>query len=233
MNVSTIAPRIEALDLARQVPMRTLLRNLGVRVRSSKRADCPQCKGRSTGTLAFNERLYRCHRCLAGGDIFSLVRAVRRCDFLEALRYVAELAGVRLDNRRGPDFQREIATRKAERERIEEAAARIECLERELRLSTGRRIHVAECNQRRAAERLRVLGPEASGPEVEELWRELKSVAAWLDVDLAIYTQLSFGSVSERARFVVKTELRKEMVCAIRGRGYVVSDDGKHVEVLA
>jgi len=233
VNASTVAPRIEARDLAREVPMRTLLRNLGVRVRSSKRADCPLCKGNSTGTLAFNERLWKCHRCNEGGDVYSLVRAVRKSDFREALKFVAELAGVRLNNHRGPDFRRELAARKAGHERVEAAAAKIESMEREVRLSVCRRIHVTERNQRRVAERLRTFGPEASGAEVEALWKELKSVAAWLQTDLATYTLLSFSHPAERAMFTVKPELRREMVREICGRGYVTTNDGKQFPVLA
>jgi putative DNA primase/helicase len=49
----------DARDIARMIPVRQLLRVLGVRVRNPKRADCPLCKGNSTGTLAFTERLWR------------------------------------------------------------------------------------------------------------------------------------------------------------------------------
>jgi hypothetical protein len=82
----------DAREIVRMIPIRQLLRVLGVRVRNSKRADCPLCEGNSTETLAFTERLWCCHRCNKSGDVFSLVRAVNRCDFPQALRFVAELA---------------------------------------------------------------------------------------------------------------------------------------------
>lgn len=216
-----ISPRIDPRDLARSVPIRILLRNLGVRVRGSKRADCP-----------FTERLWRCHRCSAGGDVFSLVQAVRKSDFHEALKFVAELAGVRLDNRRGLDFHRELAARQAGRERVEAAAVKLEALERELRLDVRQAVHFAEKSRARAAARLAELGTGASGAEVEELWAELKSAAAWLERDLPAYTLLSFGSVAERCAFVLKPSLREGMVRDVRWRGYVTGDDGKQFPVV-
>ena len=135
------------------------------------------------------------------------------------MRYIAEKAGVRLNNHRGPDFHRELAARKAEQRRIEETAGELQTLERDLRLATCRRIQVAERNKVRATERLRILGPETIGSEVATLWKELKSAAAWLGTDLAAYSLLSFGSVGERSKFVLKAELRREMISDIRWHG--------------
>src|SRR5260370_2717892 len=91
--------RLDARDIARMVSMRHVFIRLGVRVRNSKRADCPLCKGNSTGTIAFTQRLCRCHRCNDAGAVLALLRAVNRCDFPSALRYIAQLAGIRLDDR--------------------------------------------------------------------------------------------------------------------------------------
>lgn len=54
-------------EVARAVTVPQILRELGARVRNRKRADCPLCKGSSKETLAFNESLWKCHRCNAGG----------------------------------------------------------------------------------------------------------------------------------------------------------------------
>lgn len=43
--------------------MRELLQRAGLRIRSNKRADCAHCRGRSTGTVAYNQRAAYCHRC--------------------------------------------------------------------------------------------------------------------------------------------------------------------------
>jgi len=123
--------------------------------------------------------------------------------------------------------------RESWRDRIAAATKKLEALEQELRRGCCTRIHNSERNLIRAVERLRAAGPEASGPEVEALWKELKAAATWLEVDLPIYTLLSFGSAAERAKFVLKPDLRREMVRDIRWRGYVVTTDWKQVAVLS
>src|SRR5271167_4714353 len=114
--------RPDACEIARAVTVPQILRALGARVRNRKRADCPLCKGSSKETLAFTESVWKCHRCNAGGNVFSLVQAVKRCDFLDSLRYVAELAGIRLEDFRGAHLHRELAEHKRKRDRIENAA---------------------------------------------------------------------------------------------------------------
>ena len=76
--MSTVNPKcdLEPVDLAHLVTVCQLLRTFGSQVRTSKRADCPLCRGKSAGTLAFTGRLWHCHRCQAGGDLFSLVQQV-------------------------------------------------------------------------------------------------------------------------------------------------------------
>jgi hypothetical protein len=98
------ATRPSPTDLARSINVRRVLCAFGVRIRNSKRADCPLCKGNSNGTVAFTERFWRCHRCIEGGDVFSLVRAINRCDFPEAHRVVAHLAGIRMRTPADPMF---------------------------------------------------------------------------------------------------------------------------------
>ena len=89
-----------AADLAERVLVRDVLERIGGTVRA-RRADCPiaGCEGHSRLTLAISGdgRLWRCHRCQAGGDVYTLLQQVRGCRFPEALAEVAGLAGVRLD----------------------------------------------------------------------------------------------------------------------------------------
>src|ERR1700727_1245127 len=108
----------DARDIARMVTMAELLRHLGWRVRWRNRADCGLCRGNSIGTLAFTERVWKCHRCNLGGDVFSLVRAVNRWQFPDALRYLASLAGVRLDDRHRDEWRQQIAEHKRQSERL-------------------------------------------------------------------------------------------------------------------
>jgi hypothetical protein len=226
----------DARDVALMVPMRLLLRALGIRVRNRKRADCPLCKGSSTGTLAFTDRLWHCHRCNEGGDVFSFVRTVNRCDFPEALRFVAELAGIRLGHRRNADFQHELDGRKRQRERLEDGANKLSALERGLLRECRDRIHKAERTRLKVNERLAVLSrgePERFRGEQESLWLTLQCAAAILNTDLPLYTLLSFGALDDRARFVLHPELRDEIIVGIRRAGSVRMADGNQMEVLA
>jgi hypothetical protein len=218
------------------VPIRPLLRVLGVRVRNSKRADCPLCKGSSTGTVAFTERLWRCHRCNEGGDVFSLVRAVKRCDFPRALRFVADLAGIRLEDFRNADFHLELAVRKRHRERLEDGANKWSALAHALLLQSRDLIHDAERKRLKVSETFAALSrgePERFRGEQEDLWLRLQAVTASLNENLPIYKLLSFGAPEERARFVLNPELREEIIAGVRWAGYVRTADGKQIEVLA
>jgi hypothetical protein len=218
------------------VPIRQLLISFGMRVRNSKRANCPLCNGRSTGTIAFTERLWRCHRCNEGGDVFSLVRAVNRCDFPGALRFVAELAGIRLEDSRKCDFHSELVARKRQRERIKHSARKLVMLEHALLCESRDLIHDAERKHLKVRERLASLlrgEPERFGREEEGLWLRLQAVTASLNANLPIYTLLSFGAPEERARFVLHPKLREEIIAGVRWAGYVRTADGKQIEVLA
>jgi len=225
----------DATTIARSVTVPQVLLALGVRVRNSKRADCPLCKGNSTGTLAFAHRLWRCHRCNEGGDIFSLVRAVNRCDFPAALRFVAELAGIRLEDRWSADFRRELAARKRQQERLEEGANKLAALEHALLRERRARIHDAERKRLKVSERLSALSrgePQRFRGEQEALWLTLQAAAVLLNAELAAYTVLTFGSFDERARFVLHPELREEIIARVRWAGYVRTAEGRQVAVL-
>jgi hypothetical protein len=228
--------RHDACDMARMVPMRELFRTTGVRLRNPRRADCPLCKGNSTGTLAFTDRFWHCHRCNEGGDIFSLVRAVNRCDFPSALRFVAELAGIRLEDRWSADFRRELAARKRQQERLEEGANKLAALEHALLRERRARIHDAERKRLKVSERLSALSrgePQRFRGEQEALWLTLQAAAALLNAELPAYTLLAFGAFDERAQFVLHPELREEIIARVRWAGYVRTPDGKQIEVLA
>ena len=211
----------DARDLARMVTIRAVLRDFGWRVRG-RRADCGLCRGNSTGTLAFTERVWKCHRCNAGGDAFSLVRAANRCQFPDALRYVANLAGVRLGDFRGTDVRREVAARKQQRERVDSAVDKWEALERALRLECRDRIHLAE-------RRLVVLSDAPDWTESD--W--LTASVCWdsLRRDLPAYTLLSWGALRERTRYLLHANERGEMAAAVHWAGGVHAGDGHYIEV--
>jgi hypothetical protein len=168
--------------------------------------------------------------------VFSLVRAVNRCDFPQALRFVADLAGIRLEDRGHADFQHELDARKQQRERIENGANKLSALEHGLLRECRDRIHNAERTRLKVSARLAELTrgePERFRGEQERLWLTLQVAAALLNTNLHSYTLLSFGAIDERVRFVLHPELPDEIIAGVRWAGYVLGADGKQMEVLA
>jgi hypothetical protein len=227
--------RADAQDIGRMVSMPQLLRALGVQARSSRRADCPLCRGRSKGTLAHTDCLWHCHRCNEGGDVFSLVRGTKHCDFPAALRFVAGLAGICLEDCRSADFQREPNARRRQRERVQDGAKKLSALEHGILRECRDRIHTAERTRLRVSWRLEALArgePERFRGEQDGLWLTLQVAVTLLGADLPVYTMLSFGALDERARFVLHPELRDAIIADVRWAGYVRTPDGKAIEVL-
>jgi hypothetical protein len=224
----------DARDIAGIVSVPQMLRHFGWGIRRRNRADYGLCRGNSKGTVAFTERLWRCHRCNEGGNVFSLVRGVQRCDFLDALRYVAHLGGIWLEDSKCAD-RHEIEDRERRRERIEKAAQALGQIERTLRLQHLERIRDVECKRFRVSERLADLlrgGRERFRGESESLWATLKAAHSLLETDLAAYTLLAFGSAVERARYVLHSDLRDEILAGIRSVGGVRTEGGDWVQVL-
>ena len=54
--------------------MRSLLERAGFRIRTSTRADCGRCSGRSTGTVSYTAEVAHCFRCEWRASIVSLAR---------------------------------------------------------------------------------------------------------------------------------------------------------------
>ncbi len=213
--------RLDIRDIARMVSVSQMLRHLNWRSRRRKRADCGLCRGSSKGTVAYSDRVWHCHRCHAGGDVYGLVRAVHHCDFPSALRYVAQLAGVRLDDRRQDDWRNEMAKRKRQRERLESAARKLAVLERATRVECRDRVLACE----------RVLA--TPGPWDDRQWRRAHAACVLRDdYVLPAYTLLSFAAPLQRARYVLHPETQAHMAAAVRWAGYVLTADAQRVEVL-
>ena len=214
--------RPDARDISRMVMIPEALRHLGWRLRRrGKRADCGLCRGSSKGTVAYGDRVWHCHRCHAGGDVYSLVRAVHHCDFPSALRYIAQLAGVRLDDRQQDDWRKQIAERKRLRERLETAAQKLAALERATWVECRDRI--LDCE--------RVLA--TPGRWDDRQWQRAQAACVLRDdYVLPAYTLLSFAAPVERARYVLHPETQAQMAAAVRWAGYVLTADARRVEVL-
>jgi hypothetical protein len=147
---------------------------------------------------------------------------------------VADLAGVKLDDPRGADFRRELAARKERQKRAENAAEKLENVERVLRFQCRDRIHDCERKQLKVSERLAAISrgePERYRGESESLWVTLQAAHVLLESYLPTYTLLSLAEPAERAKFALHPELREEMISSVRSAGFVRSADGHRVEV--
>ena len=71
------------------------------------------------------KQIYHCFGCGVGGDVFSFVQAMERCEFPEAIRIVAEKSGIAIPRARttSPEERRETQQRTALVEMHKEAAA--------------------------------------------------------------------------------------------------------------
>jgi len=78
------------------VEMPRLLEALGIEANlRTRRAPCVLHGGANPTAFAWTESgLWHCHSCGAGGDRIFLVRAVRKCNFRDAVEFLAQLAGV-------------------------------------------------------------------------------------------------------------------------------------------
>jgi hypothetical protein len=205
------------------VPIRRALSHFGWQIRSRGRADCGLCRGTSKGTVSFTERLWHCHRCHAGGDVFELVCSVSKCDFREALRYVAEVAGVNLAMSRRPEVQRQIAENHRQQARIGSAADILAEMERALRLDCRERIQLVEHH-------LDALSAARTWSERD--WLIAAGCYDILQSNLAAYTVLAFGAIADRSRYILQPECRREIEAAIRLAGGLRDENGRWVEVL-
>lgn len=208
---------IAARDIAASVPMGAGLEHVGSRVRGRSRADCPLCSGHSRGTVAYTERLAKCHRCGWGGDIFSLLMAVRGCDFRAALHEAADLASIPLDSHVD---RRALERRRRERERAQAAAERLAAEERRLRLDHREVLREMDALGRRAALR-------NSNGEHDSL---LAVLPDYIRGHAAAYALLAFGCLPARAKYVLHPECRRRAVDAVLA-GRVRDADGLVLEV--
>ncbi len=157
--------------------------------------------------------------------MYSLVRAVQGCDFRDALRYVGELAGVRLDGGRDRDEWRQaMEASRREREHIERAADKLASLERALRFECRNSIHAAE-------HKLAALSKATAWSERD--WFVASALHDALQHDLVEYTLLSFGAMPERAEYVLHPKQREQMAASVRWAGVVLTDDGHWMGVVA
>jgi hypothetical protein len=218
------------LQIKRRLSLPDLLREERVKIRGRGRADCPFCDGSQRGTMVFTQELFKCHRCGAGGDIFTFIEMTHGGDFKRALDYAARLARVELPTakRLSREERRQFALERVHHRRVGEAAVMLKTAERDLRLWYRDLIH--RCEQKQTEVRQRMAGERWQG-EFEGWWGWLAVLHSLLRDYLAAYSVLSFGCETDRARFTLKPALRQAMITRALLEGFV-DDHGKWREVL-
>ena len=207
--------------------MRRVLEHLSTCIRSRNRADCPlRCKGHRRGTVAFNDRFWKCHRCDAGGDVFTLIELVHHCSFRDALKYLAQMARVELArtmSREGRQrLRQEWAEHKRREEEVDQACAELAHQERLLRVQCARYIFEIDY----------LLSLPA--PWTEEQWSFAAAISELRNEDLLpTYTLLTFGAVGMRVRYILANETERAAILShVRWADGCYGDDGHFVEMV-
>jgi DNA primase len=80
-----------------------------------------RCPFHSDKTPSFyvrpDKRVFRCHGCGVGGDVFRFVEVLHRCSFRASVEFLAARAGIRIDGfRPSPELTAKVAALKAQRQ---------------------------------------------------------------------------------------------------------------------
>jgi len=214
--------RLEARDIARLVPIRQLLTHYGWRIRGRSRADCGLCQEghRRFASVYFNERLWKCHRCQAGGDAYSLVTAITGGQFIDALRFLADFAGVDLQKRKRPPPQ---VVRKTQD--LESATSNLQARVRWYLFEITEFLHWLD-RARAAAER-----QLDCDPDCEAAWTFLADSEDALRRHNCEFQLLAHGAVSLKADFVLHPDRQADIVTGLLMKGYVSDDEGHQFAV--
>lgn len=91
-------PKVELEDsflekIKTEVSIETVLNSFGINT-SSNPCSCPMHSSKGGHCLGFNNETAHCFHCEGSWNIFSLVKDMKKCDFREALEYLANLAGL-------------------------------------------------------------------------------------------------------------------------------------------
>jgi DNA primase len=113
--MSTLIETIKAkIDLLDEVGLVVALQKSG----KSFKGSCPFHNERTPSFYVFVEsQTWRCFGCHEGGDVFTFVEKQQGIEFREALHYLAEKAGVSLEEEQGRDFLEERETH-AQKDRL-------------------------------------------------------------------------------------------------------------------
>jgi len=91
-------PKVELEDnfidkIKNSVPMENVLSSFGINI-SINPTNCPFHSSKGGKCLGFNYETAHCFHCDGSWNIFSFVKDMKKCDFKEALEYLANLSGL-------------------------------------------------------------------------------------------------------------------------------------------
>lgn len=215
-------------------PMVALLETLGVQQINTRthKALCP-LHSEKTASFSWKENgLWHCFGCGAGGDQISLVKAIRKCDFREAVKLVAAVAGVPLG-----DNREMLAALRAEKAKTEKEMCDMQrWLDRHIE---PRRARAAEIlRQLRviragASETLRAIlsgqREEKFPGELELCWYALGFVLQRQPIAAAAYQILSFAPPAMLSVWVREPDKRRELIWDCIEEGFFLDGNGKTV----
>jgi hypothetical protein len=224
-----------AREIAALVSMPRLLGELGFRVSErTHRSICILHGGKTFGAFSWrDDGVWYCFACGRGGDKLSLVQEAKRCDFKTALRFLAALAGVEIDET--AKFKEELARARRERKRLEIEQARFRAIERQVLLRTRDNAIALERLYRNASSRLSQLNAwecERFVGEEDLAWAALALVAAQMPRAAAAYTAMAFGNSKLRTAFAQHPEQRGQIIQECLVVGGVCNDQNHFVDVV-
>ena len=215
--------------------MPQLLAHLGIPVNErTRRAPCHESTNPKSTAFSWTEDgLWHCFRCQAGGDKYDLVKAVLKCDFHEALKVMAVLAGVNLPTI-SPEQRRHVRAQQRKERRLEIAAQRYAALERRWVCNYARRLLLLDRLEQLAAFCLRDSAQQVDESDSMEFWWDaLARVYGERWHTLAAWLLLAFGAEDRRQRFVLYVGQRPSLLADVLDAGGVQDDRGAWRELAA
>lgn len=234
----TSKPRrfVAAHDISNLVPMSELLSALGIVVNTrTRRAPCLLHEGTNPGAFSWtDDGRWHCFHCGQGGDKLRLIQEVRKCSFLNALRFLAALSGIEWSSLNTDEVRRQLAEARRKAQRVNAAIKKLQRLEKHLLLDAREEVLGLNRLRRNAGARLAALRrgwqPRFLG-ESELAWSALALVAGQELRAAARYNFLAFASPADRTRFALNPRERERIVDEVLTAGAVVDERGRVMEL--
>ena len=229
---------VAAKDIAALVSTADLLSALEIPANTrTQRAKCVLHGGSNPTAFSWtDDGRWFCFHCGQGGDKLSLIQAVRQCSFLDALRFLAALAGVEWADLNTAEVRQQLAAAKKKAQRVKAASQKLQRLEQDLVLAARDELLSLHKLRRDAGARLAALRRGARPRFADEeavAWDALGLVAEQELAVSAKYLLLAFGAPTVRSRYALHPEQRRTLVEEVLLAGAVVDEKGRVMEVSA